>query len=111
MQKQLRSALLQLWGVRHYAVIAGTGWLLDNGVYIVLIYWAKIPVFYAAIMGILCGASFTYLFVTRRIFGGASWQRLAIYIVFTLFTTALWSGAVATGVYFNLHPLLSLIHI
>jgi len=104
----------KIWGMRHYALIAGTGLLIDNTIYLALIYAAHINVFYAADIGILIGSAFVYFFATKKIFiigGGFSWPKFAWFMAFTLATTVFWAAVISVLVQFGLWPVVAKIAI
>jgi len=104
---QLNALLLKIWAMRHYTLIAGTGWLIDYSSYLALIHLAHVPVFIAANVGILLGSAFAYVFATRYVFSGASWMKWWIFIAFTFATTEIWSGGIALLAHAGLWPVLA----
>lgn len=118
MYKNLVSCFLslatKLWGMRGYILIAGSGWLLDNGIYLALIYGADVPVFVAANVGILIGSAWVYFLATKKIFtavGGFSWQKWAWFMGFTIITTVFWAAVIDTLAVAGLWPALAKIAI
>ena len=117
-QKNLVSYVLLLaskaWGMRHYTLIAGTGWLIDNATYLTLIYGFHMPVFYAANIGILLGAGYVYALATRKIFtagAGFNWLKWAWFMAYTLLAAVFWSAVIDGLVQVGLWPVLAKIAI
>lgn len=97
-----------LWGMRHYTLIAGTGWLLDNATYLALIYGLGMPVFWAANIGILLGSAYVYAVATRKIFAGGTgflWRKWVWFMGFTLITTVFWAWVMDGLTQLGLWPL------
>ena len=114
MMNLIRSLAIKIWAMRHYTLIAGTGWLLDNTIYLALIYGAGVSVFFAANIGILIGSAFVYFFATKRIFvtsGGFSWHKWTWFIIFTLATTVFWAAVIDGLAVLGLWPALAKIAI
>jgi len=104
----IQDLISKIWGMRHYTLIAGTGWLIDNSTYLTLIYAARMPVFYAANIGILLGSAFVYHFATRKIFNavaGFNWRKWTWFMIFTLITTVFWAAIIDGLVEIGLWPI------
>ena len=69
-----------------FAGLSGIGWLIDTAVYLALIGNFHFSVFYAGVLGGICGASFGFLTANRFVFPGGTRglsRRLTTYIVYT----------------------------
>ncbi|MES2933326.1 MAG: GtrA family protein [Pseudomonadota bacterium] len=81
----------------HFIGIAGIGWLVDTGVFYIIVSTTLGAPFLANIAGGVCGASITFLGSRKKIFlrqRGRTWVRLAIYILYTLGLLIVASAAV-----------------
>ncbi len=111
---RLRELAIKVWGMRHYTLIAGTGWLIDNTTYLALIYGLRVPVFWSANIGILLGSAYVYALATKKIFtvgGGFSWPKWTWFMVFTIATTVFWAAVIDGLVQLGLWPVLAKIAI
>ncbi|WP_127754120.1 GtrA family protein [Devosia sp. 1566] len=69
-----------------FVAVSGVGWLLDTGVYTVLVMLGA-RVFWAGLVGGLCGASFSFLVSSRYVFaheGGGLSRKLIVYLVYSI---------------------------
>ena len=108
--KFIKSLYTRFHSLGHYALIAAVGLLLDTAIFLILTHGGLLSVFWASMIGMLCGASFSYIFATRRIFtgrAGFSWSKWAIFIAYIIGTMFIWSGIIAALVAFGLWPLLA----
>lgn len=110
----MKELIQTLWtrfrALGEYAIIAGIGVTIDTTIFLTLAHFYILPVFWASVVGILCGASFAYFFATRRIFvnrRGFEWRKWAIFITYILLTMFVWSGIIASLVAFGLWPILA----
>jgi putative flippase GtrA len=77
--------------------LSGIGWLLDTGVYMLLVGGFGLRVFVAAMIGGLCGASFAFLTSSRWVFAGRRHGlggRLAVYLVYTAMQIVVMSAVI-----------------
>ncbi len=66
--------------------LSGLGWILDTGIYLLLVSGFGLRVFLAAMIGGLCGASFAFLTSSRFVFAGRRHGlggRLLVYLIYT----------------------------
>ena len=71
----------------HFIGIAGVGWLVDIGMFYLIVSMTQGAAFLANVAGGICGASLTFLLSRKRIFlqqRGRTWVRLMTYILYTL---------------------------
>ncbi|NJO54097.1 MAG: hypothetical protein HC829_03970 [Bacteroidales bacterium] len=67
--------------------LSGIGWVIDTSVYMLLVGGADLRVFWASMVGGLCGASFAFLTSSRLVFAnrrGGLGRRLLVYLLYTV---------------------------
>lgn len=90
-----------------YTLIAACGLLIDLILFLGLAHFHVLPVFWASVVGIFFGASFTYAFATRRIFNASQfqWYKWTLFLAYVFAMMFLWSGMIAMLVVFGFWPI------